>query len=187
MAEATHLVAGAVMEVGIGLLGDWTVLSVDGQGTLPENVLQVMVAAVEDSLRDPDSVVVVAVGIALEIVMVAIAIWMIDMMVDAMQIETVEDVTAIQVTGTQLVGIALQVIVMVAQTVTPRMDMARTRDMTGMEAQEEAVTGMGAGGLHVMKEEATGTGLVRMIAPAEDAHHLMSATDYSSLLTLACF
>lgn len=188
MVEATRMVVEVVMAEVTDLRGRMSALSVVGLdiGLAIAPQLVVVVVAAGSSPPVPGLVLVPAVEIAMQSVS---DMWMIDMMLGVLVRETamtiemlsMEAAVAMITTGTHLLEeIVLGEIGMELQSVIShrrRAGMAGRETMTGMLPQGGAVTDMELELVqedqHVMKEETTGTELLRMtVLEGEVADHL---------------
>lgn len=196
MVVVIHQVVEVVMVVVTDLWGRMSALSVAVLGIGLVIAHQLAVAEVAASSPPaPGLVVGLAVEIAMQIVNV---MWKIDMMQGVLVIETamtaeiasMEAAAAMQTTGTHPVEeIGLEGIGMEPQNVINHQQqqhhhqayMSGRETMIGISAQGGAVTDMEAAVVedpHVMKEETTGTELVRMtVLEGEEAALLLSTTE----------
>lgn len=196
MVEAISQAVEVVMVVVIGLWGRMSALSVAAQdiglviALLLVVVVEEVAAEVVASSPPAPDLVVVAVGTAMQTVSV---MWTIGMMQGVLVIETamtaeiasMRAAVAMLTTGThrveeiglEVIGMELQIVIHHHHKVAV---MAGRETMIGMSAQGGAVTDMAAAAAvvevevqHVMKEETTGTELVRMsVLEGEEAGHL---------------
>lgn len=188
MVEAIRMVVEVVMAEVTDLRGRMSALSVVGLdiGLAIAPQLVVLVVAAGNSPRVP-GLLVLAVEIAMQSVTV---MWMIDMMLGVLVRETgmtvemlsMEAAVAMTTTGTHLleeivlgeIGMELQIVINHRH----RAGMAGRETMTGMLPQGGAVTDTEVELVvqedqHVMKEETTGTELLRMtVLEGEVADHL---------------
>lgn len=188
MVEAIRMVVEVVMAEVTDLRGRMSALSVVGLdiGLAIAPQLVVLVVAAGNSPRVP-GLLVLAVEIAMQSVTV---MWMIDMMLGVLVRETgmtvemlsMEAAVAMTTTGTHLleeivlgeIGMELQIVINHRR----RAGMAGRETMTGMLPQGGAVTDTEVELVvqedqHVMKEETTGTELLRMtVLEGEVADHL---------------